>query len=294
MLLKSFPKILGWSALLVWFSFIYLFLQYDATRPTTPQPAQGRVYSSNNHGHVTYLTSREEGYLHSLQIGAISLFVVAALMDYFQRKPQQIGEIRLAAMRTLYGFFSPASWWAFGVTARRQLASIRIRSVITVLCGRKTICLHSNKTISDCRTRLAGSVGFNTVGPVLGSTSGDRFQLYVVRKDFRNSFAPHFYGKLTAAASGTVIEGKFRMHFFIRIFLSMWFTAVIAIGGRIAIFSIKSLVAGRSSEDTYIGLLVPGALILCGLLMVYWCKTLGTDDEAQIVTFLQNALNAQP
>src|ERR1700730_10437636 len=111
MLLKLFPKILGWFAFLVWLSFIYLFLQYDATRPTTPQPTQGRVVSSNNHGHVTYLTEQEEGYLHSLQIGAISLFVIAALMGYFQRKPQRIGEIQLAALRTLYGVFSPANWW---------------------------------------------------------------------------------------------------------------------------------------------------------------------------------------
>jgi hypothetical protein len=132
------------------------------------------------------------------------------------------------------------------------------------------------------------------VGPVIGSSSGDRFHLYVVRNDFRNSFAPHFYGRLTTATSGTVIEGKFRMHFFVRIFLSIWFTGVIAIGGRIVIFSIQSLVARRPTEDTYVGLFYPGVLFLCGLLMVYWCKTLGTDDEAQIVTFLQHTLNAQP
>jgi hypothetical protein len=291
--MKPFPKILACSALLVWFSSIYLFLQYDATRPTTRQPAKGRVYSSNNHRHVTYLTEREEGNLHALVIGAISLFVTAALIDYFQRTPRRIGEIRSTAIRTLYGLFSPASWWAFGVTARRQLASIRIRSVISVLAGRKRVCLHSNRTISDCRTRLAGLVGFNTVGPVIGSSSGDRFHLYVVRKDFRNSFAPHFYGRLTTASSGTVIDGKFRMHFFVRIFLSIWFTGVIVIGGRMAIFSIPNLAAGLPTEDMYIGLLFPGALFLCGLLMVYWCKTLGMDDEDQIVTFLQNTLNSQ-
>ena len=220
--------------------------------------------------------------------------MTAVLIDYFQRKPRQIGEIRATAIRPLYGLFSPASWWAFGVTARRQLASIRMRSVISVLGGRKRICLHSSRTISDCRSRLAGLVGFNTVGPVIGSSSGDRFHLYVVRNDFRNSFAPHFYGRLTTATSGTVIEGKFRMHFFVRIFLSIWFTVVIAIGGRIVIFSIQSLVARRPTEDTYVGLFYPGVLFLCGLLMVYWCKTLGTDDEAQIVTFLQHTLNAQP
>jgi hypothetical protein len=197
-------------------------------------------------------------------------------------------------MRTLYGFSSPASWWAFAVGARRQLVSIRVGSVTAGLIGRNSVCLYSNGSVSDCRTRLAGSVGFNTVGPVIGSVSGDRFRLYVIRKELRNSFAPIFHGKLTAATCGTVIEGKFRMHFFVRIFLTIWFAGVMAIGGRMASFSVNSLLAGRPIEDSYVGLIFPTVLLLCGLLIVYWCKTLGTDDEAQIVAFLRGTLNSQP
>jgi len=204
-LLKSLPKVFGWTALIVWLSFIYLFLQYDATRPTAPQPAQGRVYSSNNHGHVVYLNTREEDSLNSLQIGAFSFFVIAALINYFRRNPQEIGEIHSTAIRTLYGLFSPTGWWAFAVIVRRRASSIKIRSAVTTLFGRKRIRLRSTQSLPDCRTRLDGAVGFNTVGPVIGSTTGDRFHLFVVRKDFRNSFAPHFYGKLIPAGFGTVI-----------------------------------------------------------------------------------------
>jgi hypothetical protein len=294
MLLRAFPKILVWSALIVWFSFIYLFLQYDATRPTTPQPSQGRIYSSNNHGHVTYLNEQETNYLRELQIGAFSLFVLGALIGYFQSNPRQIKEVRSAAMRAVYAIFSPASWWASAVGARRHLASIRVGSVTAALAGRKRVWLYCNGSVSDCRTRLTGSVGFNTVGPVIGDVSGNRFHLYVIGKDFRNSFAPQFHGKLTAATSGTVIEGKFRMHFFVRIFLTIWFTGVIVIGGRMASFSINSFLAGRPTANTYVGLFFPPLLLLSGLFMVYWCKTLGTNDEAQIVTFLRNTLSARP
>lgn len=293
-MLKVFPKILAWSSLIIWLSFIYLFLQYDATRPTTPQPAEGRLYSSNNHGHVTYLTKQEEDYLDSLQVGAFSLFALAALMDYFQRKPQKIRETRLIAMQTLYGVFEPASWFAFGAKLRRQVSTISIPSIVGVLVSQKRLSLHSQETISDCRTRLIGSIGFNTVGPVLGDISGDKFLLYVTRRDFRNSFGPHFHGKLVAAPSGTVIEGKFRMHFIVRIFLSIWFTGVIAIGGKMALLSFKGIAMAQPTSETYVGLFFPVALFLCGLLMVYWGKTLGTDDEVEIMKFLQNTLHSRP
>ncbi len=304
-ILNLVPKILGWLSLVIWLSFIYLFLQYDATRPTVPQPAEGRVYSSNNHGHVVYLTEREEDYLHCLMGVAIGLFVVAALGDYFQRQPQQIGEIRGAVLRMFYGFFSAASWWAFGVAIGRHLTSIGLRLAdvfrrpqrwkTNVLGHRTKIRLRTEITISDCETRLAGSIGFNTVGPVLGSINGDKFHLYVVRKDFRNSFSPHFYGKLVARPSGTIIKGYFAMHFFVKIFLSIWFTGVIAVGGRITVLFIKSLLTGRPIIGaTYLDLIYPAALFLCGLLIVYWCKLLAQDDEAQILGCLQRILDARP
>lgn len=294
MSMKSFPKILGWAALLVWLASIYLFLQYDATRPTSPQPAQGRIYSSNNHGHVTYLTNREENYLNGLAIAAFSLFTVAALMGYFQGNPRRIGELRSSAIGTLRAVVRPASWRALVLRPRRQPVSVGGRSVTATLFGQNRICLHSNETVSDCRTRLAGRVGFNLVGPIAGNVSGDKFDLYVRQKDFRNSFAPHLHGKFVAAASGTVIEGKFRMHFFVRVFLAIWFTGVTVIGGRMASFSIKRLAEGSPAANLHVGLFFPAVLLLFGLLIVYWCKALGVDDEAQMVRFLRHTLNARP
>ena len=50
-------RFLAFSAVAIWFGFIGLFFHYDATRPTIPQPNQARVYPSNNHGHVVYLSA---------------------------------------------------------------------------------------------------------------------------------------------------------------------------------------------------------------------------------------------
>jgi hypothetical protein len=293
-MVKYFPKILAWSALLTWFGFIYLFLQYDATRPIAPRPAEGRVYASNNHGHITYLTKQEEDQLHSLEIGALSLFMMAALIDHFQRNPEHIGQIRMIAARHLYDILDPAAWYRAAARAGQRLTPTSIRSVVRVFAPQKRISLHSEENISDCRSRLVGAVGFNTIGPVLGSIKGNKFRLYLIRKDFRNSFSPHFHGKLSVAPSGTIIEGKFKMHFIVKILLGIWFTGVAAIGGKLAVISVKSIANGRATGDTYVPLIYAMLLLLCGLLIVYWGKTLGTDDEAQILAFLQHRLNSRP
>ena len=292
--LRTFPKILAWCALLVWFGFIYLFLQYDATRPTVPQRAEGRVYASNNHGHITYLNDSEEDRLHLLEFGALGLFLIASVTDHFQRNPQQLGEIHVMATRAAYDILSPVSWYAAGTRLARAFKPTRIRSAARVLVDQKRICLVSDESVPNCQARLEGAVGFNTVGPILGEVRGSKFRLHILRKDFRNSFAPHFHGELRAAPSGTTIEGKFTMHFFVRMFLTIWFAGVIGIGGKMALVSAESIATGRPVEHVYIGLFFPTALLFAGILIVYSGKTLGVDDEAQILKFLQHRLNCRP
>ncbi len=82
-------KVLGMLGLLVWFSFITLFLHYDATRPTMRQPADGRVYASMNHGHIVYLTREEQFRLDSLERVSIGFFLVFASMGLWARRRQR-------------------------------------------------------------------------------------------------------------------------------------------------------------------------------------------------------------
>jgi len=59
-------KVLGWSSFVLWVGFIGLTFQYVGTRPSSPEPETGRVYALNSHGHVVYVTLRENVFLSAL------------------------------------------------------------------------------------------------------------------------------------------------------------------------------------------------------------------------------------
>jgi cellobiose-specific phosphotransferase system component IIC len=65
---------------------IGLFLIYNSTKPTTPQPEQDRTYSSNNHGHVVYLTGTEQFRIYGLGGTGAVIVVVAAFFKGRRRK----------------------------------------------------------------------------------------------------------------------------------------------------------------------------------------------------------------
>jgi hypothetical protein len=66
----------------LWVSFIWLFLWFhNGHLPTAPQPDSGRLYASNNHGSVVYLTAAEDRTLTALQFGGLGLVVVGIVLD---------------------------------------------------------------------------------------------------------------------------------------------------------------------------------------------------------------------
>lgn len=81
----GFVKVLGVLGLFMWLSHWVLFLQYDATRPTAMQPAEGRLYPSFNHGHIVYLTQQEQRRLDILERTAGGLFVIAIPMGFWAK-----------------------------------------------------------------------------------------------------------------------------------------------------------------------------------------------------------------
>ena len=105
--LNASSRFLAFSALATWFGFIGLFFHYDATRPTIPQSNQGRVYPSNNHGHVVYLLEQDEDRLNLLQWGAFSLFMIAVALDYVQRQQLTASQIQTFARSSFYWLCSP-------------------------------------------------------------------------------------------------------------------------------------------------------------------------------------------
>jgi hypothetical protein len=76
----------GVAFLATWFGYIGMFLHYDATRPMKPDTRTGALISQNNHGHIVYLTGREEDVLLSLQRASIGLAFVGVLATYVYKR----------------------------------------------------------------------------------------------------------------------------------------------------------------------------------------------------------------
>ena len=76
----------GIGALSMWFGYIGMFEHYDATRPIKPDFGTGAVISQSNHGHIVYLTEREEDRLLSLQKASMGFAFIAVLATYFYKR----------------------------------------------------------------------------------------------------------------------------------------------------------------------------------------------------------------
>ena len=70
---RMLGSVLCFTGLAVWFFHLYVWYQYDGTRPTQPVEAIGRVFPQNSHGHVVYLTEKENTRLTRLTILAFGL-----------------------------------------------------------------------------------------------------------------------------------------------------------------------------------------------------------------------------
>ena len=79
------------SALILWFSFIYLTMHFDATRPTHPDVGSGRLYPQNTHGSIVYLNAAEQFRLQCLGWGSGAMFLVAVLLGKWWKVPLKRG-----------------------------------------------------------------------------------------------------------------------------------------------------------------------------------------------------------
>jgi hypothetical protein len=74
---------LGLTALTLFGAAIYITLLYANTRPTSPRPELGRIYSLNTHGTVVYLTHVENLTQIGLFTVSVVLFVTGVICDWF-------------------------------------------------------------------------------------------------------------------------------------------------------------------------------------------------------------------
>jgi hypothetical protein len=82
------------AAFAVWLGYFGLSFQYAGTRPRTPDPATGRIYSINEHGAIAYLARKEELILYGSGGLALLLFglsYVVHLRTESRRQARSIG-----------------------------------------------------------------------------------------------------------------------------------------------------------------------------------------------------------
>ena len=140
---------------------------------------------------------------------------------------------------------------------------------------------------------IISDLGFSRA--VLGRLSANRIRLRYRRPFVHNSFAPVFVGALQATSSGTRIEGQFRMHRFVRIFLGVWFGFVLIVGSVLFVASLATAfgLTGRQTEgDWWIGFVVGPGLLVFGVVLVRFGKYLGETDRREILAFLRDVLYA--
>lgn len=286
-LAKASSRFLAFSALASWFGFIGLFCHYDAVRPTVPLRNEGKVYASNNHGHVVYLSEQDQHQLNLLQGAAFWLFMVAVVLDYVHRErltPSQIHGYVLAACCWIG---SPASWLA----SLRQLRQDKADSENKSDARRKLkdykgkgnrISFRTLKSLSECQ-KIVRSAGYSAFGLVLESFDGHNFSLSV-RRSYRNSFAPVCTGKLIPQPSGMTIDVQFGMRASVKVFLTVWFAGIATAGVAI----LAEIFSGNSPNAT-IGIVVPPVLLGFGVLLVRFGNRLSQHEETYVLGWLERS-----
>jgi hypothetical protein len=129
-----------------------------------------------------------------------------------------------------------------------------------------------------------------TPGAVLGEFRGPVFRLHT-KKYYSNAFAPFFYGKLTEVDGGTVLEGDFRLHPFIRLFLLFWLSFLILFGvSPIIVPAPQHPASGLSRCWFYAGLAL---LAVLGVGFVQCGRWMARGEREVIHSFLKSTLEAE-
>ena len=134
-------------------------------------------------------------------------------------------------------------------------------------------------SIAECKRRIVQGIDpenpfENWLGsqPILGRVYGNTVRLQR-RRNYRNSFAPIYFGKLEEASGKTYIRGYFRMHLLVIILLMFV----------VCVLTIASILSGQLAVC---GVFVP-FLALVGL-----GRAIGKGEKKTIIEFLQTTLEA--
>jgi hypothetical protein len=135
--------------------------------------------------------------------------------------------------------------------------------------------------------------GYKGDRPVLGEVFGEEFRIQK-RRYWRNDFAPHFYGTLHWEPGGTRIEGHFDVSTWVKNVMRFWVGFVAVVGGIVFVLSVLDLTTGSHfiSGDVRVGIIVPPAMLLFGLILPRIGRLVGKGDERFLLEHIQLTLAA--
>lgn len=159
--------------------------------------------------------------------------------------------------------------------------------------------LRTNLSYAECLARLHASLyggepsesSSRGTGPspVIGSIQGREIQLRK-RRSFRNDFAPTFHATLAAQDPGARVDGYFSTRVPINILMPIFLLVTIAVGIPVFLFSLRQINAGQTAG--YIGLILPPALLVLGIVLWITGKRTSQTEQRSILNFLQITLIA--
>ena len=168
------------------------------------------------------------------------------------------------------------------------------------------ITLHSDYPPNVCLAKLAEQIdvdrftlfsfsGYKGVKPILGRVGGNEFRLHK-RRYWHNSFGPVLFGRVLPDFKGTTIEAYWDIWKWPRIFMKVWLGFAIAVGIPIFLTSARDAIRDRSliSNNKWLGLAVPLAFVLYGLLFPRIGVVLGFHERKHVIELLRDSLMAGP
>ncbi|MGA2204972.1 MAG: hypothetical protein ABSG40_23795 [Terriglobales bacterium] len=149
-------------------------------------------------------------------------------------------------------------------------------------------------SIDEERRTLFSMSGYQGDRPVLGKVDGNTFILQK-RRYSRNDFAGRFYERFEPEVGGTRIEGHFDSPPWAKWFMRIWLAGVILLGSPVFVMTVIDIVRGthQMGDGRWIGLIVPPAMVLFGIILPKLGRLLGKRDEQYILDHVRNTLAAR-
>jgi len=123
----------------------------------------------------------------------------------------------------------------------------------------------------------------------------DKFYLLKTKANYINSFSRIFYGKLIKKEHGTIIQGGFSVHIFVKIFMVIWFGGIISLGGFMFLVCFSNIFLGTSygEGNSVLGLILLSIMIIFGTLRVKSGTLFGKNEEKYVLEFIKKTLNSK-